>query len=67
MNQLMFREGNGDPLHCSCLENSMERGARMASVQGVAKSDRTEYGRVHLMVSSITFIVNFLYLNILPV
>ena len=63
----MFREGNGDPLHCSCLENSMDRGAWRATVRGVTKSDRVEHRRVHLMFSSSTFIVNFLYLNILPI
>ena len=31
-------EGNGYPLQCSCLENSMDRGAWRATVHGVAKS-----------------------------
>ena len=31
-------EGNGYPVQCSCLENSMDRGAWRATVQGVAKS-----------------------------
>ena len=31
-------EGNGSPLQCSCLKNSMDRGAWQASVQRVAKS-----------------------------
>ena len=31
-------EGNGIPLQCSCLENSMDRGASQAIVHGVAKS-----------------------------
>ena len=31
-------EGNGDPLHCSYLENSMDRGALRATVLGVTKS-----------------------------
>ena len=30
-------EGNGNPLQCSCLENSMERGAQQAPVHGVPK------------------------------
>ena len=30
-------EGNGYPLQCSCLENSMDRGAWQAIVYGVAK------------------------------
>ena len=32
--------GNGNLLQCSCLENSMERGAWWATVYGVAKSRR---------------------------
>ena len=31
-------EGNGTPLQCSCLENSMDGGAWWAAVHGVAKS-----------------------------
>ena len=30
--------GNGNPLHYSCLENSMDRGACWATVHGVARS-----------------------------
>ena len=30
--------GNGNPLQYSCLENSMDRGARWVTVHGVAKS-----------------------------
>ena len=32
------REGNGNPLHYSCLENPMDRGAWWATVHRVAKS-----------------------------
>ena len=31
-------EGNGYPLQCSCLENSMNRGIWRATVHGVAKN-----------------------------
>ena len=31
-------EGNGNPLHYSCLENPMDGGAWWATVHGVAKS-----------------------------
>ena len=31
-------EGNGNPLQYSCLENSMDRGAWWATVQGIAQS-----------------------------
>ena len=33
-----FGEGNGTPLHYSCLENPMDGGAWWAAVHGVAKS-----------------------------
>ena len=33
-----FREGNGNPLQYSCLENPMDRGAWWAPVHGVAQS-----------------------------
>ena len=31
-------EGNGSPLQCSCLENSMDRGAWLVTAHGVTKS-----------------------------
>ena len=31
-------EGNGNPLHCSCLENPVDRGAWWAAVHGIAQS-----------------------------
>ena len=31
-------QGDGNPLQCSCLENSMNRGAWWATVHGVTKS-----------------------------
>ena len=43
------REGNGNPLQCSCLENPMDRvawgggGGCVATVHGVAESDTTEH------------------------
>ena len=36
------REGNGNSLQYSCLENSTDRGARRATVHGIAESDTTE-------------------------
>ena len=33
-----FGEGNGNPLHCSYLENPMDREAWWATVYGVSKS-----------------------------
>ena len=35
-------EGDGYPFHNSCLENSMDKGARWATVHRVAESDKTE-------------------------
>ena len=35
-------EGNGNPLHCSCLENPRDRGAWWAAVYGVTELDTTE-------------------------
>ena len=34
--------GSDNPLQCSCLENSMDRGAWWATVHGSAESDMTE-------------------------
>ena len=34
----MHREGNGNPLQCSCLENLRDGGAWWAAVSGVAQS-----------------------------
>ena len=36
------REGNGNPLQYSCLENSMGRGAWKATVHGVTETDTPE-------------------------
>ena len=34
--------GNGSPLQYTCLENSIDRGAQWATVDGVAESDMTD-------------------------
>ena len=36
------REGNGNPLQCSCLENPRDGGAWWAAVYGIAELDTTE-------------------------
>ena len=38
LSRLVIREGNGNPLQYSCLENPMDRGAWWAAVHGDAKS-----------------------------
>jgi len=35
-------EGNGNPLHYSCLDNSTDGGAWRATVHGVAETDTAE-------------------------
>ena len=42
------RGGSGNPLHYSCLENSMGRGAWRATVHRVAESDMTEQLSTHI-------------------
>ena len=37
-----FGEGNGYTLRYSCLENSMDRGAKRATIHGIPESDTTE-------------------------
>ena len=44
-----LREGNGNPLQYSCLENPMDRGAWWATVQRVAKNwtQLSEFADIH--------------------
>ena len=44
-------EINVNPLHYSCLENSMDRGAWQATVHGVTESDMTEHTYTELSES----------------
>ena len=48
---VFLREGNGNPLQYSCLENPRDRGAWQAAVHGIAKS-RTQ-------LSDFTFTFHF--------
>ena len=47
-------EGNGNPLHYSCLENPMDGGAWLATVHGVTKS-RTRLSDFTFLISIKTF------------
>ena len=40
--QVISGEGNGNPLQCSGLENTMDRGTWWATVMGLQESDTTE-------------------------
>ena len=46
-----IREGNGNPLQCSCLNNPRDRGARWAAIYGVTQS-RTGLKRLSSSSSS---------------
>ena len=52
-------EGNGNPLQCSCLENSRDGGAWWAAVCGVAQS-RTRLKRLSSSSSSSRLVITFL-------
>ena len=47
----MIREGNGNPLQYSCLENPMDGGAWWAAVHGVAKSRTWQRLHFHFSLS----------------
>ena len=59
---LLIGEGNGDPLHYSCLENPMDGGAWWAAIYGVAQS-RTQLKRL----SSSIYINIYVYIYIYSV
>ena len=50
---LIAREGNGNPLQYSCLENPRDGGALQAAVHGVAESNMTEQFHFHFSLSCI--------------
>ena len=56
-------EGNGNPLQYSCVENSMDRGAWQATVQGVAKSPNTTEHKCMWPVQSGKYVLNELENN----
>ena len=45
---------NGNPLQCSCLENSIDRGAWQATVRGVAKSQTRVSEHKHMEASLVS-------------
>ena len=58
-------EGNGNPLHCSCLENPRDRGAWWAAVYGVAQS-RTRLKRLSSSSSSVYINMSILISHLVP-
>ena len=44
--------GNGNPLQCSCLENSIDKGAWRATVHGVTKSWTRLSNRAHTLATA---------------
>ena len=47
------REGNGNPVQESCLENPMDRGAWWATVHGVTKSQTQQSMHIHTHISTV--------------
>ena len=60
------REGNGNPLQCSCLENSRDGGASWAAVYGVAQS-RTRLKQLSSMIGVSTGLAQNLSLLSSPI
>ena len=56
-------EGHGNPLQCSWLENSMDRGAWWATVHGVAKS-WTQLSDYHSLTPARKFKMSFQKLSL---
>ena len=53
-----FEGGHGNPLQYSCLENSMDRGARRAKIHGVTKS-QTQMSDIAQVTSHISSFLPF--------
>ena len=49
MNYYDFGEGNGSPLHYSCLENSMDRGAWWPKPMGSQRVRHDRVANTHIM------------------
>ena len=61
---LLFGEGNGNPLQCSCLENPWDGGAWWAAICGVAHS-RTRLKRLRAAAAAVLLLLRSLcHLNL---
>ena len=59
--------GNGNPLQYSCLENSLDRGAWLATVHGVAKSHTWLSNWTHTHMYTHMYIRKHMYMSHFPV
>ena len=50
-------EGKGKPLQCSCLGNSVDRGAWWAVVHGVAKESAMKQQQQHICSTVVEFVM----------
>ena len=60
------REGNGNPLQYSCLENPMDRGAWQAIVHGVHKEIQLSMHTYHTLDRTTFFVIAVSYSTDLP-
>ena len=60
LNTETIREGNGNPLQHTCLENSMDRGDWWTTVQGVAELDTSEQIQTHTVKVYVDDVLSYL-------
>ena len=62
--QCLFREGNGNPLQSSCLENPMDRGAWGTTIHGVAKTQtRLSHWNATTTITSASLVIQWIWLH----